>query len=258
MSTIPDISVITATYNACASIKKCLLSVASQTGVSIEHIVIDGGSQDGTVDILREHDAGLAYWCSEPDGGIADAMNKGVARATGEWVIFIHADDCLADPGVLAQALNKITLNADVAVFPVFFGTESSYRLVRPKPVSYMTNFKMGMCHQGMLVRNELFRRIGSFDTSFKVCMDYEHILRALRNGARLITYEAPVLSCMSDGGISSRLDWPAVRRRMQEEKRVNERYAQSRLLRGILRVYWSLYIPYRRLRAWIHEVGLT
>jgi GT2 family glycosyltransferase len=250
MPIAPDISVITATYNACASIQKCLLSVASQVGVSIEHIVIDGGSQDGTVDILREHDGELAFWCSEPDDGIADAMNKGVAHATGKWVIFIHADDCLTGPDVLAQALRKVSVDADIAVFPVFFGTESNYRLVHPRPVGYLTHFKMGMCHQGMLVRREVFQRIGGFDTSFKICMDYDHVLRALHRGARVFTGDAPALSYMSNGGVSSRTDWSGVYRRMQEERRVNEKYAQSGLLRGVLRVYWWLYLPYRRLRA--------
>ncbi|MBD8880544.1 glycosyltransferase [Rhodanobacter sp. 7MK24] len=252
----PDVSIVTATYNANASIGRCLLSVAGQVGVTCEHIVIDGGSTDGTVETLREHASDLAYWCSEPDAGIADAMNKGVGHAAGEWVAFIHADDNLASPDVLAQALRKVPADADIAAFPVLFGEGRRRRLLRPRPVGPLTHFKMGMCHQGMLVRRELFCRLGGFDTSFKVCMDYEHLARAVLAGAHVFTADMPVLSCMSDGGISSRMDWPSLSTRFSEEKRVNEKYADTPLLQRVLSVYWWLYLPYRRLRAWIRDLG--
>lgn len=255
MLNAPDVSIVTATYNANASIRKCLRSVADQADVTCEHIVVDGGSTDGTVEVLREHASSLAYWCSEPDAGIADAMNKGVEHAVGEWVAFIHADDSLTSPDVLARALSKIPVDVDIAVFPVLFGEGEGRRLLRPRPVGFLTHFKMGMCHQGMLVRRELFQRLGGFDTSFKVCMDYEHIARALQGGARVFTADTPILSRMSDGGISSRTDWLSLRGRFLEERRINEKYADTLLLRCILSLYWRLYLPYRRSRAWFRDL---
>lgn len=251
MSNIPEVSIITAAYNAYASIEECLRSVAGQVGVKCEHIVIDGGSTDGTVEVLRGHASGLAYWCSEPDAGIADAMNKGLDHAIGKWVAFIHADDCLAGSDVLALALKEIPAGVDIAAFPVLFGTEPSRRLVRPRPIGRMIHLKMGMCHQGMLVRRVLFQRAGIFDTSFKICMDYEHLVRALHHGASVFVTDAPVLSCMSDGGISSREDWPMLRGRLQEEKRIHKKYAVTLLSQIVLSVYWCLYLPYRWARTW-------
>ena len=254
MSNIPEVSIITAAYNAYASIEECLRSVAGQVGVKCEHIVIDGGSTDGTVEVLRGHASGLAYWCSGPDAGIADAMNKGLDHAIGKWVAFIHADDCLAGPDVLALALDEIPESVDIAAFPVLFGAEPSRRLVRPRSIGRMTHLKMGMCHQGMLVRRELFQRVGMFDTSFKICMDYEHLIRALHRGASVFVADAPVLSCMSDGGISSREDWSMLCRRLLEEKRIHKKHAGTLLSQAVLPVYWWLYLSYRWVRTWGHR----
>ena len=91
----PTFSIITITYNAVRLVEQTLLNVLSQSYPNIEYIVIDGGSTDGTVDIIRRYESGLAYWVSEPDKGIYDAMNKGLQKATGDYVWFINAGDTL-------------------------------------------------------------------------------------------------------------------------------------------------------------------
>ena len=100
-----DISVVTVVYNGCRFIEETMASVRSQIGPLVEHWVIDGGSTDGTLDIIRLHAFGLAGWLSEPDDGIADAFNKGLSRATGRYVMFLNADDALAHPSALADLL---------------------------------------------------------------------------------------------------------------------------------------------------------
>lgn len=91
----PTFSIITITYNAVRLVEQTLLNVLSQSYPNIEYIVIDGGSTDGTVDIIKQYESGLAYWVSEPDKGIYDAMNKGLQKATGDYVWFINAGDSL-------------------------------------------------------------------------------------------------------------------------------------------------------------------
>ena len=111
------ISIITATWNCAATVADCLASVAAQSYAHREHVVIDGASTDGTVAVLEAHRQQLAVLVSEPDRGIYDALNKGIARATGEVVGFLHADDVYAGPEVLAHVAAAF---ADPAVSAVY------------------------------------------------------------------------------------------------------------------------------------------
>src|SRR5688572_22673033 len=99
VNSAPLVSVVTVTFNAARTLQATIDSVVKQDYPRLEHIVVDGGSTDGTVDIIRANALRLASWSSEPDGGIYDAMNKGAAKATGDWVIFLNADDAFYDAG---------------------------------------------------------------------------------------------------------------------------------------------------------------
>src|SRR4051812_43794117 len=101
--TPPRISVITAVLNGDRHLEHCILSVASQTYPNIEFIVIDGGSTDGSVEIIRRHEHRIRYWVSEPDKGIYDALNKGIRASTGDWVCVLGSDDFLYDEHVLQR-----------------------------------------------------------------------------------------------------------------------------------------------------------
>ena len=106
----PLVSVITAVFNGGGTIRGCIESVLEQDYPHIEHIVIDGGSTDGTVDVLREYDNRIALWISEPDGGVFDAWNKALDLAHGEWIAFVGADDTFF-PGAISEYLRLATRN---------------------------------------------------------------------------------------------------------------------------------------------------
>ena len=107
-------SIITVTYNSVNSIEKSIRSVLAQSYPDREYIIIDGGSKDGTVDIIRHYSDRINYWVSEPDKGIYDAMNKGIKIATGDYLIFMNADDVFADTEVLQKVAGLIKADADV------------------------------------------------------------------------------------------------------------------------------------------------
>src|SRR5688500_3797522 len=129
----PTFSVVTATFNNGHLLPACLASVAAQQGVSVEQVVVDGGSSDGTPALLREWHDRLGAWVSEPDSGISEAMNKGIARARGEWLLFLHADDVLDSPQALAGVLPQLEASgAEIVGFPIRFGAAPG-RVVPPR-----------------------------------------------------------------------------------------------------------------------------
>ncbi|MES2883810.1 MAG: glycosyltransferase family 2 protein [Pseudomonadota bacterium] len=247
----PLVSVITVVFNGATHLGNCLDSVRRQQGIAFEYIVIDGGSTDGSVELIRQQQHGLAYWVSEPDRGIGDAMNKGIARARGEWLLFLHADDYLVADDVLAGCHAVLqTLSADIVGFPLHFGSAAASRMLRPRGGGFWLNFKTGLLHQASFIRRTLLERIGPYDTDLRIAMDYEFFLRAQRRGACIVTRSSPVPSLMRDTGVSSRRDWPSLQQRLAEERAIHTLHANSRALQLLYTMYWTLYLPYRRLRA--------
>jgi len=191
----PDrlISIITVCFNAAEYMEQTITSVLEQTYPGLEYIIIDGGSQDGTVGIIRKYESRLAYWHSRPDRGIAHAFNLGLAQAHGDWLLYLNADDLLLAPTVVAQMVPHLLLHQDADV--VYGQMISLTREQDPKPVPLC---KIGghpwrwqefrrrnmIPHQAAFTSRHFFDRVGGFDESFRMAMDYEHFLRA-REGLR-------------------------------------------------------------------------
>ena len=174
----------------------------NQSYPEIEHIVIDGGSTDGSIEILERHSSLLAYWVSEPDRGVFDAWNKGLSMASGEWIAFLGADDVL-----LPDAVSKY--------ITVCGGTDAQYvcslvRFIRPglpdkivgRPWSWPAfQRKMTTAHVGSLHRFDLFEKYGNYDTAYKIAGDYELLLRAGKDLNSIFVRE--VTAGMLAGGCS-------------------------------------------------------
>jgi len=241
------ITIITVCFNAEKHIEQTIQSVISQKNCDLEYIIVDGASTDKTLQIIKQYESQITHWISEPDKGIADAMNKGVALATGEYLMFLNADDYFDLPCALADALPFMQDKKDLYIFDTIFLKETGGIRRHSGRFGKRINFK-GICHQGTLCKRSLFKEIGVFDPSFKVCMDYDFFMRAYRQQATG-EYINKVLSVMRDGGISSLQDWPNLKQRFMEEKRVHLKYDNSILMKGIYAVYWALYLPYRKTR---------
>ena len=166
------VSVITVCFNAIRGIEKTIQSVLSQSYPEIEYIVIDGGSNDGTVDVIRKYSESLFYFVSEPDNGIYDAMNKGVKVATGEWINFMNAGDCFFNNRSVEQVFENEILSSVDVVYGFQVHVFSFGRYVR-KRLS-LSNFHAGMPfgHEASFVRSEIMKS-HDFCTSFKILADY-------------------------------------------------------------------------------------
>ncbi len=210
MSESPKISVIVAVYNGAQTLQQCVDSVMSQIYTNKELIIIDGGSTDGTVALLEKNEDKLAYWVSEPDKGIADAWNKGVINAQGEWIYFLGADDYLWNETVLTQVAEKLAnLPADIRIaYGHVMMTSQRGQPLRLlgkswKKAKRQIKQKMALPHQAIMHKNTLFKEHGLFDQSFRIAADYDLVLRELKNKDAAYLGDI-VIAGMRVGGISN------------------------------------------------------
>jgi glycosyltransferase len=205
------VTVITVCFDSAATIAETLASVAAQSHTDIEHIVIDGASKDTTLQRVREHGAHVARVLSEPDCGIYDAMNKGLALARGELVGFLNADDVFAGPQCVARLAAAAATEGTDAVFGdlVYVRAENTQSIVRrwssgPYGVSRLRYGWMPP-HPTFYVRRALLDQVGGFDTTLRIAADYDFMLRCLlRPGMRAGYVPQPIVR-MRMGGISNR-----------------------------------------------------
>lgn len=202
----PLVSIITACFNARDSLEAAILSVRAQTYPNIEHIIIDGGSSDGTVDVIRKHSAGLAYWVSEPDNGIADAWNKGLARAKGGIVATLNADDAY-DAEAVAKAVDA--LGGDD--WAIVYGTAHYFDTHPGKTVAIgdldfdpaVLEFGFGFMHTTCFVPKRVYGEVGGFDSRYRIAIDSDFLLRCHYRGIPF--RKGGNLTHMRTGGLSQR-----------------------------------------------------
>jgi glycosyltransferase len=205
------ISIITATWNCAATLGDCLASVAGQSYPDREHIIIDGASSDGTQDLIARHAGQLAYSISEPDRGIYDALNKGIAQASGAVVGLLHADDLYADPEVLARIAAAFADPAVEAVYGdlVYVAKADTRRVIRHWRAGafHPKRLRHGWMppHPTLYLRRSLYERHGSFDTRYRIAADYDLMLRILSQLNGRAVYLPEVLVRMRVGGVSNR-----------------------------------------------------
>lgn len=223
------ISVITATFNCAGTVRDALVSVASQRYGSVEHVIIDGASTDGTWDAIRTHGLDRLVAISEPDRGIYDALNKGIARSSGDVIGFLHADDIFAGPDVLNWVAETF---ADPSVDAVYGDlqyvrsddTQRVVRYWRSEPFAPALLARGWMPpHPTLYLRRAVYERLGGFDTSYRIAADYEFILRLFSMPTLHSVYIPHVMVRMRIGGLSNRSlrhimrksaeDWRALRR---------------------------------------------
>ncbi len=247
----PTISVVTITFNSERFLEDTMASVAAQTYDDLEYVIVDGGSTDGTLDIVRRYEQHVDQMVSEPDGGIGDAMNKGAAMANGDFVLFLHSDDYLLDGDSLAKVAPHLETEDDIVAFRLYYEeVDGTRRLPRVPKLDWRINFKMSLDHQAVFVRTSFHRDLGGFDPSVRIAMDYDFFLRAYRGGARAVTHDLP-MAVMRKVGVSARQDRETLLARFREEKMVHERYAGNIARRLIYGAYWVAYPIYRGFRPW-------
>ena len=202
----PLISVITVVFNGDKFLEETVQSVISQTYDNVEYIIIDGGSTDGTLDIIKKYDGQLDYWVSERDKGIYDGMNKGVIAATGGIVAFLNSDDYYF-PDVLTEVASFLTEDYLACGILKVYGNGCTKEMMPISKSFLPTRPGCGMPfpHPGLFVRSYVFKRIGLFDQKYRIAADMDFVFRMLLSGFIGATLQNIVVN-FRDGGESSKL----------------------------------------------------
>ena len=205
------ISLITAVYNNSSGLRSSLESSLSQTHQEIERIIIDGGSNDGTLQILQGYTSEIDHIVSEPDNGIYDALNKGIQLANGGIIGILHSDDLFAEPDIL----EKIARKFDSSSIDLLYGdlcyvrNDNPNQIVRYWKAGVFNPLRLGNGwmppHPTVYVRRYLFERFGLYDTRYFISSDFDWMLRLLKNKSLNVTYLPEVLVYMRTGGSSNR-----------------------------------------------------
>ena len=206
----PLITIIIAVFNGAKTLQQCIDSVSQQSYANKQLIIIDGGSTDGTVELLQANDQSISYWVSEPDKGIYNAWNKGLLQAKGEWICFIGADDYFWDSLVLERMSTQlliVPLNIRVVYGQIMLlniDGENLYKIGKPW-LKVKKRFKQIMCipHPGLMHRSSLFEQHGQFDESFRIAGDYELLFRELQTANAMFIPNLITIG-MREGGVSS------------------------------------------------------
>lgn len=211
----PVLSVITIVYNNVKDIERTLLSVLNQSYTQIEYIVIDGGSTDGTISLIRKYESRISQIVSEPDKGIYDAMNKGLARATGEYVLFMNSGDEIYDSDTVKKVFAAAP-GADIYYGETEMYDEEGHNLGRrrhrvPEQFSWKS-FKYGMSisHQAIYIRRELTE---PFDLNYQLSSDIDWIIKAAKKAVRIVNVRMYVAKYLV-GGMSKRRHRQSLRER--------------------------------------------
>ena len=240
--TKPNLSVITIVKNGIPFVEQTIKSVLSQTYSNLEYIIIDGVSTDGTLDVIRSHESEITKWVSEKDDGISDAFNKGLSLAEGDYLMFLNADDALANSTVLEEMAKKIVENE----FPtLIYGDcdvldrESDHVLYRASIDFSTDGLRRGQMlpHPGMLTSRVYFDKYGIFDLNFEIAMDYEWLLRG--GLKERIVHESVIVTNVRDGGVSTKYKSKVVSEIIAALKK--NHYISSKWAELKMRSYFSL-----------------
>lgn len=172
------ISIITVAYNNRFGLEETIKSVTSQTFKDFEFIIIDANSNDGSKDLLESYSSQIDYWVSEPDNGIYNAMNKGICKATGEYLIFMNSGDRFSSPEILEKIIPQFN-GADIIYGNAYYELENrkKYEYKIPSKITIGTLLKEPICHQSAFFKKGLFTKYGMYDESNKIASDWTYMM---------------------------------------------------------------------------------
>ncbi|MBC5773483.1 glycosyltransferase [Pontibacter sp. KCTC 32443] len=245
------VSIITIVFNNCETIADAIESVLEQTYPDIEYIVVDGMSNDGTVEIIRRYGNKITKFVSEKDSGLYDAINKGICLATGDVIGFLHSDDIFYSPESIAQIVEAFKANNTDSIYGdlLYVKKSDTNRIVRNwiSGKYNRENFLLGWMppHPTFYVKRELYQKLGLYNTKFRSAADYELMLRYLFKHKITTTYLPEKLVKMRVGGKSNVT--------LNNRIRANQEDYQAWVINNLQPYFFTRYLkPLRKLLQFI------
>lgn len=216
---LPLVTIVTVAYNAIDTIEDTILSVINQDYINKEYFVIDGGSTDGTVAIIKKYESQITKWISEKDNGIYDAMNKGILLSHGDWITFRNCGDLFAEKDSLTKVFSKpFDDNVMVIHCNCYRTSEYGYKIAKPFPLSRY-KVHMPVIHPATFIKGDLHRK-WIFDISYKIAADYNMIYKCIESGFRFEYIPEPIV-IFPEGGASDQNWQVALADMMRIQKRI-------------------------------------
>lgn len=244
------VSMITICYNAEKTITKTIESVLSQDYENLEYIIVDGGSKDHTVDIIKGYDNEKIRWISEKDNGISDAFNKGIKMATGDLIGLINADDYL-----LPHALSNLALACHASTDVLYGNTivndeKNGLKLIKRAGSVEKLEYYLPFIHQSSLVRKTAYERYGVYSEKYKICMDYDLFARFYRGGAKF-QFVSTFVSCFTYGGTSCRHPFQTIAEDVSIAEEYGLSHSKATIYKTKMYIKNSIKIVFAKLRIW-------
>ncbi|MBF8150977.1 glycosyltransferase [Winogradskyella sp. F6397] len=212
------ISIITINYNDLEGLQKTMKSVLGQTYTDIEYIIIDGGSEDGSKAYIESCEQDLAYWVSEPDNGIYNAMNKGIAHATGDYLLFLNSGDWLLDDLVIENFVNFIPVEDIIYGKIKWIKEQKIWDDDFSNKITFKYFSKASLPHQGSFIKHKLFREIGNYDEKLKITSDWKFFVLAIyKYNCSFKRINMFISMCNRDGLSCLPESWPLILKEREE-----------------------------------------
>jgi len=218
---MPTLSIISINLNNAKGLEATMESVINQNFTDYEYIIIDGGSTDGSLEVIQQYSNKISYWVSEPDKGIYHALNKGIAKARGKYCLFLNSGDFLYSSSILANIF-KNSSGEDVLYGNIRFGDQKEV-LMLSNTLSFNTFLGDSICHNASFIKRELFNRFGFYNENYKISSDWEFFVNTLIKHKCSYRHIGELVTIMQPGGISTNPKYAAIlmQERMEAIKRV-------------------------------------
>jgi glycosyltransferase involved in cell wall biosynthesis len=200
------ISIITVNLNNVAGLGKTMESILYQSTTNFEYLIIDGGSTDGSVDLIEKYVNQLTYWVSESDSGIYDAMNKGIKAATGKYCLFLNSGDYLYNHMVIENIEKYLTLDNDLVYGNFILTTTNNTQIIKtpPQKITFDFLFDSSLPHNATFIKRDLFDLYGYYNTNYKIVADWEFFYNTIINKHIKTKHIDLTISVFDGSGISN------------------------------------------------------